>query len=124
MVRPKSNRKIACHPDSFYFKPQGISGRKLQEEQLTLDELESLRLADVEGLYHEQAAVQMGVSRATFGRIVQAARKKMATALVKGRAIRVEGGPVEYVDEEKKPGFGESIAPAASNSSAVLSSTP
>lgn len=103
MVRPKNYRKVEYLPGTVYFKPQGIPPRKLQEERITLDELESLRLADVEGLYHEQAATKMGVSRATFGRIVQAARRKIASALVMGRAIRLEGGPVEFVDVSVLP---------------------
>lgn len=61
---------------------------------MSLDEFEALRLADLEGLYQEQAAEQMGVSRATFGRIVVAARHKVAQTLVHGRALRIEGGPV------------------------------
>lgn len=61
---------------------------------LTLDELEALRLADMEGLYQEAAARQMGVSRQTFGRIVTEARKKTATALVTGAAIEIRGGNV------------------------------
>lgn len=99
MVRPKSSRKVEHHPETVYFKPQGIPLRKLEEECITVDELESLRLADVEGLYHEQAAQRMGVSRATFGRIVQAARRKIATALVVGKAIRVHGGSVEFIED-------------------------
>lgn len=61
---------------------------------LTLDEFEAIRLTDREGLYQEQAAERMGVSRATFGRIVEAARRKIAEVLVEGKALRIEGGPV------------------------------
>jgi predicted DNA-binding protein (UPF0251 family) len=66
---------------------------------MTLDELEALRLADLLGLYHEEAAGRMGVSRATFGRIVERARRKSAEALVEGKALRIEGGPVELSRE-------------------------
>ena len=62
---------------------------------LTLDEFESLRLADLGGLYQEQAAARMGISRQTFGRIVEAARKKIAQALVEGKTLSIEGGSVE-----------------------------
>ena len=62
---------------------------------MTLDEFEALRLADLEGLYQEQAALQMGVSRPTFSRIVESAHKKVADALVHGKAIRIEGGTVQ-----------------------------
>ncbi|MBI1387351.1 MAG: DUF134 domain-containing protein [bacterium] len=98
MVRPKTCRKIQAEPSAFYYKPQGVSSRKLQEEELNLDEIEAIRLADVEGLYHEQAAQRMDVSRATFGRIVQSARRKIARAIIEGKAIRIGGGNVSYVE--------------------------
>jgi predicted DNA-binding protein (UPF0251 family) len=82
-------------PPQTYFKPRGVPVAQLEETQLSVDELEALRLADLEGLYHEDAAARMNVSRPTFGRIVEAARKKVAEALVKGRALRIEGGVVE-----------------------------
>lgn len=76
-----------------YFKPAGIPLRQLGEVVLTVDQVEALRLADGEGLYQDEAARRMGVSRATFGRIVAEARRNVALALVNGLAIRVEGGP-------------------------------
>ena len=76
------------------FKPAGIPGRFLEEVVLGLDGLEALRLAGLEGLYHEAAAARMGVSRATFGRIVEDARRRVAEALVEGKLLRIEGGPV------------------------------
>lgn len=54
------------------------------------DELESVRLADYEGKYHEDAAREMKISRATFGRIVNEARHKIAEALTQGKALRIE----------------------------------
>jgi predicted DNA-binding protein (UPF0251 family) len=70
----------------------------LEQVQLTVDELEALRLADFLGMSHEQAGKQMGVSRATFGRIVEQARKTVADALIHGKAINVEGGNYKRVD--------------------------
>jgi len=64
-----------------------------------LDELEALRLADLEGLYQEQAAEKMGVSRPTFARILESARKKVAEALVKGKGLVIGGGPVKVEPE-------------------------
>ena len=64
-----------------------------------MDEFEAIRLADLEGLYQEQAAERMNVSRQTFGRIVEAARRKVAQALFDGLALRIEGGEVEMPDE-------------------------
>lgn len=63
---------------------------KLEEVFLLLDEMEAMRLADFEGLYHEEAARKMDVSRATFGRILDRARHKVAEALLQGKALRIE----------------------------------
>lgn len=92
MARPKKNRLVANDPRVSYFKPRGIPLRLLKEVHLSIDEMEALRLADMENLSQEEAGQQMGVSRATFGRIVQRARNIVAEALVVGKAIRVTGG--------------------------------
>ncbi len=97
MPRPRCCRRIAGEPPAGIFKPAGIPGRFLEEVVLGLDGLEALRLADLEGLYHEEAATRMGVSRATFGRIVEDARRRVAEALVEGKLLRIEGGPVATV---------------------------
>lgn len=76
------------------FKPAGIPARFLEEVVVTLDEFESVRLADFQGMQQAEAAQRMGVSRPTFGRIVNSARRKIADALVNGKALRIEGGPV------------------------------
>jgi len=93
--RPPCPRRVAGLPGRDYFKPRGVPVAALQEVVLRVDELEALRLGDLEGLYHEQAAEHMNVSRPTFGRIIGAARKKVAEALVEGKALRIEGGPIE-----------------------------
>lgn len=77
-------------PNAIYFKPRAIPLSQLEEMCLEQDEVEALRLADYEGLYHEQAAAKMEVSRATFGRIVGSARHKVAEAIMKGMALRIE----------------------------------
>jgi predicted DNA-binding protein (UPF0251 family) len=69
---------------------------ELQEVVLNVDELEAIRLADLEGLYQDGAAGRMGVSRATFGRIVDSARRKVAEALVHGKALAINGGVVAW----------------------------
>lgn len=69
------------------FKPRGIPARELAVVRMEADELEALRLADVEGLHHEEAGTRMGISRATFGRILETARGKAAGALLEGKAI-------------------------------------
>ena len=100
MVRPKKNRIVAFKPDVSYFKPRGIPMINLIEVRLTVDEQESIRLADLLGASHEEAGRRMGVSRATFGRIVQQARKIVADALINGKAIKIEGGNYSIVSEK------------------------
>lgn len=95
MARPTSSRKI-CHPPLYsYFGPASQPRTRRDEIILRLDELEAVRLADHESLYQDEAAEKMGISRQTFGRIIEAARKKIAGAIVTGKAIRVEGGEVD-----------------------------
>jgi predicted DNA-binding protein (UPF0251 family) len=81
-------------PDINYFKPMGIPRICLEEIVLTLDEFEAARLADLEGLYQDRAATKMGISRPTFGRILEAAHRKIADALVNGKALKITGGKV------------------------------
>lgn len=104
MPRPCCPRRIGVCPCAVYFKPAGVPLRLLEEVILTLDELESLRLADLEGLYQEEAARQMDISRPTFARVVEQARRKVAQALVHGRALRLEGGTVVLKGDETMPG--------------------
>jgi predicted DNA-binding protein (UPF0251 family) len=92
MARPFKSRRICCSPDANYFKPAGVPMGALEEISLSMDEFEALRLADLEGLYHESAAQEMNVSRQTFGNIIASARKKMADCIVNTRAIKIEGG--------------------------------
>ena len=93
MPRPPCPRRIQHRPPTDYFKPAGIPLRELHEIELGPDEVESLRLADLEGLYHEVAAARMGVSRQTFDRIVRRARSKVAEALAHGHALRISKPP-------------------------------
>ncbi len=99
MVRPKKDRIVAFNPDVSYFKPRGIPMVELAEVILSVDEREAIRLADLENLSHEASGEAMGVSRATFGRIVQRARAVVADALINGKSIRVEGGNFQLADE-------------------------
>ena len=101
MPRPPCPRRVAAPPRCSYFKPAGVPMTRLEEVALSVDELEALRLADLEGLYQDDAAARMGVSRPTFARVVEAARRKVAEALVRGRALRIGGGPVAFVGERE-----------------------
>lgn len=92
MARPQRCRLISFKPIFDYFKPRGIPLTELKEINLTLVELEAIRLKDLEGLPQEKAAKLMKISRPTFTRIYNSARKKIAKALVKGLALKIEGG--------------------------------
>ena len=94
MPRPFCCRRILGKPAASIFKPAGIPFRMLEEIVLALDEFEAIRLADLQGFYQEQAAEHMKISRPTFGRIIDSAHRKLAEALILGKALRIEGGPV------------------------------
>ena len=106
MPRPKCCRHICGVPDKNYFKPRGIPASLLEEIVLSLDEFEAIRLADYEQLYQEEAASRMNISRQTFGRIIEAAHKKIADVLMNGKALKIEGGEVAF-DETKSCGHGK-----------------
>jgi uncharacterized protein len=106
MPRPKCCRNVCGVPDKNYFKPRGIPASDLEEVVLNLDEYEAIRLADYEQLYQEEAAGKMNISRQTFGRIIEAAHKKIADVLMNGKALKIEGGEVAS-DERKKCGQGK-----------------
>jgi predicted DNA-binding protein (UPF0251 family) len=95
MPRPTQVRFVKATSKIRGLKPLGIPMTELEILTLQLDEFETLRLADREGLYHEEAAERMGVARVTFGRILLRARAKVAEALVEGKALVVGDGPVE-----------------------------
>ena len=90
MPRPKKKRCVQCRPDATYFKPRGIPLMDLEEVVLFIDEIEAIRLADHQDLYHEDAAVRMRISRQTFGRILNGAHRKVAGCLLKGKALKIE----------------------------------
>jgi predicted DNA-binding protein (UPF0251 family) len=90
MPRPRCCRKISGRPPCALYAPGGRPAAAENAVILTLDEFEALRLADFEGLYHEKAAARMTVSRQTFGRIIESARRKTAQALVEARTLRIE----------------------------------
>ena len=89
MPRPKKFKIVHHLLESIHFKPlEKGSGRVVLE----LEELEAIRLADYEGLYQEDAARQMGISRQTFGRLLSRAHRKVADALLNKKILTVEQG--------------------------------
>jgi predicted DNA-binding protein (UPF0251 family) len=101
MARPQKDRRVGFNPAISYFKPRGIPMMQLEEVRLTVDEREAIRLSDLLGMSHEEAGRCMGVSRATFGRIIQNGRRAIADALIHGKAINVEGGNYRIVAQSR-----------------------
>jgi predicted DNA-binding protein (UPF0251 family) len=97
--RPPKNRFVEEHPPYERWGPKGIPHSRLEQVQLKVDEYEAIRLADLEGLSQEEASEKMGVSRATFGRILESARKKVAESIVNGKGLNIEGGVYVMVDQ-------------------------
>lgn len=85
-------------PNVTYFKPAGIRLNDLEESTLTVEEFEAVRLKDLMGLEQEKCAKNMGISQPTFHRLVLIARKKIADAIVNGKAIKIEGGNFKIIE--------------------------
>ena len=95
MPRPRKRRILSRPRRSAIFKPAGVALSNLQQVRILAEELEALRLADLEGLTQAEAARRMGVSRSTFQRIVTQARRQVSLALTEGHALDIEGGTFE-----------------------------
>ncbi len=95
MPRPRKPRFLAGTPRATIYKPAGVPLDRLTCVSLLHEELEALRLADLEGLPQAQAADQMGVSRSTFQRLLARARGQVALTLTGGHALRIDGGTYE-----------------------------
>jgi len=96
MPRPFKNRKINGSFNSDCYKPNGIPLSMLASIELSVDELEALRLADLGNMYQDAAAGEMGVSRQTFGNIIKSARKKVADAIINGKALKIVSRGLSY----------------------------
>jgi uncharacterized protein len=90
MPRPRRRRMVSFEPGVTYFKPRGIPLKELEEVTLSFEELEAMRLINVEKIKQEEAAEKMGVSQPTFYRMLKEGREKLTKALVEGKAIRIE----------------------------------
>ena len=95
MPRPTKWRRVSFVPKATYFKPVGIPLHMLEELRLSIEEAEAIRLKDMNGLEQEQCAERMNISRPTFQRVLISARRKLADALINGKAIRIAGGSYE-----------------------------
>lgn len=89
MPRPKGCRRVRFRARATYFKPQGVPLRQLKTIQLTTEEVEALRLKNIENLDQTQCAVKMNTSQSTFQRILTSAYKNLSQAILEGRAIKI-----------------------------------
>ena len=96
MPRPKNDRFVYEPPIFTEFKPRGVAGSSLDKIPLSIDEFEAIRLADYMGLSHEEAAEEMEISRSTFTRLIEIARKKVAEFIVQGKLLIIEGGNIHF----------------------------
>jgi len=120
MVRPVKCRRVNFTPGVSHFAPVGIPVSELEETILTLEEIEALRLKDIEGMEQADGAASMNVSRPTFQRVLTTARQKITDAIINGKAIKIKGGNFEIVPghyrcaggrEWELPGSGSNTAP-------------
>ncbi|MBN2421923.1 DUF134 domain-containing protein [Candidatus Woesearchaeota archaeon] len=107
MPRPRRRRRIWFDPEVTYFKPAGIRLMDLKEVNLTREEHEAIRLKDFEHLEQKKAAEKMNISQPTFNRVLNSARKKIAEALVNGKAIRIKGGDFKMAMPRQGMGRGQ-----------------
>lgn len=96
MPRPRICRRIRFKPEITYFKPAGVRLRELKEVILNFDEYEAVRLVDLEEIDQGKASNQMKISQPTLSRLLKSARKKISEAIIKGKAIRIEGGNYKF----------------------------
>jgi predicted DNA-binding protein (UPF0251 family) len=102
MPRPRKRRTLTHAPRPAIYKPAGVALDGLRHVRLLHEELEALRLADLDGLSQAEAAERMGVSRSTFQRIVTSARHQVALALTEGFALHIEGGTFEVAPPRQR----------------------
>jgi len=131
MGRRPLYRRVNYLPRTAYFKPVGIRLAQLQETRLSIEEIEAMRLKDVEGLEQEECAKKMHISRSTFAGELNSGRQKIADALIHGKAIKIQGNKFEiakrrfrYVDgHEREIPFEEIISTSSILCPACTTST-
>ena len=89
MPRPRLCRKIEFNPNITYFKPRGVPMRELEIVELTAEEIEAYRLRHINDMEQQEAADKMHTSQSTYQRILYSAYKKVADALINGKAIKI-----------------------------------
>jgi predicted DNA-binding protein (UPF0251 family) len=86
----RKRRNISVDHSHICFKPCGVKSLELERVELRADEMEALRLADFEGLYQQECADKMKISRTTFSRLIESARKKVADTLLHTKALSIK----------------------------------
>ncbi len=104
MSRPCKCRRICFMPGVTYFKPAGIPMRFLEENCLSLEEMEAIRLRDLKHMEQVECAQVMNISRPTYQRVLASARRKIADSLIAGKALRIEGGNYELTTSDVMSG--------------------
>lgn len=108
MPRPRKWRRVCDLPQRTSYGPIGVDVGSNDIVYLTVDEYETIRLIDLEGLQQEECSVRMNVARTTVQRIYNDARMKLAQFLVNGSILKIEGGDYKLCDEnEDTPGCGK-----------------
>jgi predicted DNA-binding protein (UPF0251 family) len=102
MPRPRKRRRLGREPHPAIYKPAAVPLADLRQVSLLHEELEALRLADLEGFSQVECARLMSVSRSTFQRLLERAHQQVALALVEGHALRVEGGVFDVVPNRRR----------------------
>ncbi|MCD6322326.1 MAG: DUF134 domain-containing protein [Clostridiales bacterium] len=105
MPRPRKWRNVCCIPERTVFGPLGPGKGDSEIVLMTLDEYETIRLIDFEGMTQEECSESMGVARTTIQRIYNGARNKLAEILVNGNIVKIEGGDIHFYGESGQ-GFG------------------
>ncbi len=100
MVRPRRWRHVYNKVEFNYFKPQSVPLSRLEEVNLNTEELEALRYSEIEDMEQIEAAEKMNVSQPTYHRILKSARKKVAEALIYGKAIKIQGGRYKMPNQD------------------------
>ena len=101
-MRPKKIRHVCCAPGDRCFRPVHVRRKDIIVTKITLDELEALWLCDSLNLEQDAVAKKMKVHRSTVSRILTAARKKIANALVHHHGIKIEGGCCQAARRSKQ----------------------
>lgn len=102
MPRPRKCRKVCCLPQSNLFGPLHGAYNGTEAVLMSVDEYETIRLIDYESMSQEECADSMDVARTTIQGIYSSARKKIATSIVEGKTIKIEGGDYRLFDEDER----------------------